>query len=260
MIAEIRGKISRLGSNLTERLEDNLTGNVFGVLRYMPFSTIMGEILANAVYPKSIGEDILDNQYGFWADKVQFWPYDREGEIDALIEFENMIIGIEVKYISGLSSDDDISNNEDFDCKNKEEMKKSINQLARESRIISQRGNNKEKVLLFVADRKSCKEVYMDIQKRNILESEVAFGYISWQDFLLQLKKLKVTDPYHEVIINDVIALLTRKGFEDFTNMNIEIPRPINIEQYFQFEVERKLKINFQIDRPVKGGLYYEFK
>jgi Holliday junction resolvase-like predicted endonuclease len=38
---------------------------------------------------------------------------DCEGEIDVLIEFQKMINGIEVKYISGLSSDDDISNDED---------------------------------------------------------------------------------------------------------------------------------------------------
>ena len=38
MIAEIRGKISHTSSNLTERLEDHLTGNVFGSLRYLPFS------------------------------------------------------------------------------------------------------------------------------------------------------------------------------------------------------------------------------
>ena len=259
MIADIRGKISRSGSNLTERLEDNLTGNVFGALRYMPFSTVMGEILVKAVYPKSIGEDIRDIQCEFWADNVQFWPYDREGEIDALIEFENMIIGIEVKYTSGLSSDDDISNNEDVEGKNQEEMKKSINQLARESRIILQKGSNKKKILLFVADRNSCKEVYADIIKRNILESNVAFGYISWQDFLLQLKKLNVTDPYHQVIINDVIGLLIRKGFEDFTNMIIEVPQPIDNEQYFQFNIENEVKISFQTDLSINGGLYYEF-
>lgn len=55
MLAEIQGKISRTGSNLTERLEDNLTGNVFGVLRYIPFSAALGEVLANGVYPKSVG-------------------------------------------------------------------------------------------------------------------------------------------------------------------------------------------------------------
>ena len=259
MIADIKGKISRSGSNLTDRLEDNLTGNVFGALRYMPFTTVMGEMLVRAVHPTSLREDFRDIQYGFWANKVQFWPYDREGEIDALIEFENMIIGIEVKYTSGLSSDDDISNNEDVEFKNKEEMKKSINQLARESRIISQKGNNKKKVLLFVADRDSCKEVYADILKRNILETGVAFGYISWQDFLLQLKKLKVTDPYDQVIINDVIGLLIRKGFEDFTNMIIDVPQPIDDEQYFQFNIESKIKISFQTDLSINGGLFYEF-
>lgn len=35
MIVEIRNKISSSGSNLTDRLEDQLTGNVFGALRYL---------------------------------------------------------------------------------------------------------------------------------------------------------------------------------------------------------------------------------
>lgn len=86
-------------------------------------------------------------------------------------------------------------------------MKKSINQLARESRIVSQKGKQKKKILLFVANRNSCKEVYEDILKRNILENKVVFDYISWQDILLQLKNLQVTDPYYGVIIVDVMAL-----------------------------------------------------
>lgn len=259
MIADIKGKISSSGSNLSERLEDNLTGNVFGALRYIPFSANMGKILANAVYPESVGKEIRDIQDGFWADKVQFWPYDREGELDTLIEFENIMIGIEVKYKSGLSSDDDISNNLDGESMNKEEMRKSIHQLARESRIISRKGNNKKKILLFIADRHSCKEVYEDILKRGILESDVLFGCAPWQNFLFHLKKLKEADPYHQVIINDVIALLIQKGFEDFTSMLIDIPNPINERQYFQFTLEDKLKANFQIDLSIKGGLYYEF-
>lgn len=259
MIAEIKGKISRSGSNLTERLEDNLTGNVFGVLRYLPFSIVMGKILANGVYPKSIGDKIRNIKCEFWADKIQFWPYNREGEIDALIEFQNTIIGIEVKYISGLSSDDDISNNKDNEDTNKKEMKKSINQLARESRIVSQKGKHKKKILLFIADRHSCKEIFENILQRNILENNVEFGYISWQDILFQLKNLHVTDSYYQVIINDIIALLKRKGFEDFTNMNIEVPKPINGNKYFLFDIDNKVKIRFQTELTIDGGLYYEF-
>lgn len=54
MLAEIEGKISRKGSNLSERLEDNLTGNVFGTLRYIPFSKGLGEVLANSVFPRNL--------------------------------------------------------------------------------------------------------------------------------------------------------------------------------------------------------------
>lgn len=127
-------------------MEDNLTGNVFGALRYIPFSAALGELLANGVYPKSIGEDIRLIHSGFWADKIKFWPYDNEGEIDALIEFQNHNIGIEVKYNSGLSSDDDVTNT----LEQIVGYKQSINQLARESRIISRKGQQKSKLLLFI--------------------------------------------------------------------------------------------------------------
>lgn len=36
MIAHIRGKLVKDGENLHDRLEDNLTGNAFGALRYLP--------------------------------------------------------------------------------------------------------------------------------------------------------------------------------------------------------------------------------
>ncbi|WHZ02566.1 hypothetical protein QNH48_27100 [Neobacillus sp. YX16] len=257
MLAEIQGKISRTGSNLTERLEDNLTGNVFGVLRYIPFSAALGEVLANGVYPKSVGEEIRDIHNGFWADCIDFWPYDREGEIDALIEFENVMIGIEVKYTSGLSSDDEVTNH--LEKQKAEEIYKSINQLARESRIVSRKGQDKNKLLLFIADRKSCKDVYVDISARGIIEKDVAFGYISWQDILLQLKNLQVADPFHQVMIQDIIALLTRKGFEDFTHMHIEAPQPINEHDYFKFSMQNKVKLSFETTLSISEGLYYEF-
>lgn len=45
MIGEIKGKISSTGSNLNDRLEDDLTGNVFGNLRYMSFNHGLKQIL-----------------------------------------------------------------------------------------------------------------------------------------------------------------------------------------------------------------------
>ncbi|MEH7886359.1 hypothetical protein V7654_18830 [Bacillus sp. JJ1609] len=254
MLAEIEGKISRMGSNLSERLEDNLTGNVFGALRYIPFSIGLGEVLANSVFPRSISDELRKINSDFWADKIEFWPYDREGELDALIDFSTMMIGIEVKYQSGLSSDDDVVNGADD-----EEVQLSVNQLARESRILARKGQGKQKLLLFIADRKACKEVYENITGRGIIEQGVVFGYVSWQDILRALKQLVLTEAYLQVIIQDLVNLLTRKGFEDFTSMEVETPAPINEHDYFKFDLKSKTDISFKTPLTISGGLYYEF-
>jgi hypothetical protein len=254
MLAEIGGKISRTGSNLSERLEDQLTGNVFGSLRYIPFSKGLGEVLANSVFPRTAKDELRMVADEFWADKIEFWPYDREGELDALIDFSDMLIGIEVKYYSGLSSDDDVVNGVDG-----EELQLSVNQLARESRILARKGQGKQKLLLFIADRKACKEVYENINRRGIIEQGVMFAYVSWQDILRELKQLKLPDAYHQVIIQDLIVLLTRKGFEDFTSMAVEVPAPINGYEYFKFELKAKSDISFKTPLTISEGLYYEF-
>jgi hypothetical protein len=56
MLAELHGKISRTGSNLHERLEDQLTGDFFGALRYIPFNDGIKKILCETVMP-----DVQDN-------------------------------------------------------------------------------------------------------------------------------------------------------------------------------------------------------
>ena len=189
MIAEIKGKISSTGSNLNDRLEDDLTGNVFGNLRYMSFNNGLKSILMQGIYPRTL-LNIIDNiDEEEWSGSIEFWPYDKEGELDALIKFDNTIIGIEVKYRSGISSDDDVSNNSDTDEEiTLEDNIESINQLSRESRIISRAGNYKNKILLFVADGEACREVYKNIKSRNIIENKVELAYISWQSILHGLR------------------------------------------------------------------------
>ena len=113
MIADIKGKISRSGSNLTENLEDNLTGNVFGALRYIPFNKAMKPILANAIFPKQMTECIEKVNVEYWGNNIQFWPYNKKGELDVILEFYDLIRGIEVKFKSDISSDDAVDNSEE---------------------------------------------------------------------------------------------------------------------------------------------------
>ena len=257
MIAEIKGKISSTGSNLNDRLEDNLTGNIFGTLRYMSFEKGLKKILLEGISPKnSKAIDIIKNIHvEQWGSNISFWPYDKEGEIDVLLEFDNCIIGIEVKYLSGISSDDGITNEINLS------ENESIQQLARESRIISKKAGNREKILIFIADQQSCIDVYNDVCKRNIIKGDVNLVYISWQQILDTLQHLNTDNEYEKLMINDLIDLLVRKGFEQFKDFLIE--EPVINDKYFNFgnikTVINKEYIDFLQKEYIRGDLYYEF-
>jgi hypothetical protein len=261
MISEIYGKLSNSGSNLHDRLEDNLTGNVFGNLRYISFDKAMKKIISQTIYPKSIAETINGIQAHFWNDNIKFWPYDEEGELDALMEFDNVIIGIEVKYLSGISSDDGLDYSESSGWNLVEYVQKeSIHQLSRESRIISKKDNKKKKILIFIAGSSSCRYIYEDTIKRNLIESDVELGYITWQTLLIELSKLKLDNEFANLIIEDLIKLLKRKGFDQFKDMSIDDDFLIDALCYFNFDSELKSTLNFDINIDVRGDLYYEFQ
>jgi len=287
MIAEIHKKISKSGSNLTDRLEDNLTGNFFGALRYMPFNLAMKKIIIASVYPQEISEKFNEIDAEAWADNIKFWPYDESGEIDVLLEFENAIIGIEVKYLSGLSSDDEIINFGSSEQPGYENLD-SNQQLARESRIISKMGGNKAKVLLFLAKNSCCVNVYEQTVGRNIIDQNVSLGYLSWESVLIELKKMQYygfVNSYYSVIINDLINLLENKGFDVFRSMEVdnekavyedlyyefgEIPlayfdfqennKEILKERYYDFGSSPTKEFQFENNYMIRSGLHYEFE
>ena len=253
MIADIKGKLSRTGHNLSDMLEDNLTGNFFGALRYIPFDLALRNILSAGVYPRKVGDSIGEISADFWNDKIEFWPKADEGEIDALLNFDDTIIGIEVKYASGLSSDDDIDNSSMVDNQSVE-TEDSKNQLARESRDVSRKGEGKTKVLLFIANSESCRNVYNDVVNRNIISNDVLMAYISWQSILVELKKLKLDDRYYQVIIDDLISLLTKKGFESFKDMHVDFDVDIDQEKFYSFCATNSLDSDFETDSTIKGA------
>ena len=253
MIAEIKGKLWQTGHNLNESLEDNLTGNFFGALRYIPFDLALRNILVAGVYPSKVGDLIGKISADFWSDKIEFWPKADEGEIDALLNFDDTIIGIEVKYASGLSSDDDIDNSTMID-KQSVEAEDSKNQLSRESRIVSRKGAGKTKILLFIANSESCRTVYEDLTKRNIISNDVQLAYISWQSILVELKKLKLDDRYYQVIIDDLISLLMKKGFESFKDMQVDFDVDIDQEKFYSFYPTDSSDSDFESNSKIKGA------
>lgn len=260
MIAEIHNKISKNNSNLFQLSEDELTGNFFGHLRYVPFGEGLKPVLKNAVFPPSI-VPLLDRiDAGFWDNYIEFWPYDREGELDVYLEFEHIVIGIEVKYTSGLSSDDDIDYSI-LDAMEKGEQ--SCNQLQRESRILSRRAPDKTKILLLVGDVMACAGIYKDINRRKLLtDSDVHFGYVPWQYILRELRRLKPGNLYSSLAVSDLTRLLERKGFDQFQTMAVDLSYPVNRYKYYEFKYDVKNDFTFEsnVQVTVKGDFFYEFR
>lgn len=258
MIAEIHSKISKSGSNLNDRLEDDLTGNFFGTMRYIPFNKAMKSILTSSVYPSEVAETIKKIDSDFWNDNISFWPYDTEGEIDVLLNFPEVIIGIEVKYLSPISSDDGICNDSDTNEDNSGQTKlHSIQQLARESRIIYRKGKGKDKILILIADEASCSDIYKDTINRNILENNVQLGILSWQDILTAIKNLNIENNYQQLMLNDLKELLISKGFERFQKFDLDKEIPVEEFLFYDFKGET---ISFKIDDEVKERDFYEFR
>lgn len=261
MIAELHGKISSRGSNLSDRLEDKLTGDVFGALRYIPFHLGMAQIL-RAVRIAALTECVDETKLDFWGDRIRFWPKHEEGEMDAFLELDNAAISIEVKYMSGLSSDDEVENS---GLASEEEREESCNQLARESRIVRQWcPPNKKPFLVFVADESECAAICNNVKSRSILQQGVELGYVSWQEILSQLCQIEASEPYHQLVLDDITSLLKRKGFERFEGFSAADNLQVSLKEFFSFDCSQSVGIKssftFNFDETVSGGEYYEYR
>lgn len=262
MIAELNGKISSSASNLSDRLEDQLTGDFFGSLRYISFDKVMKKILKRTTIIGKSKEDIfniissIDTNY--WSDNITFWPYSLKAELDLILEFEEIVIGIEVKLHSGLSSDDDI----DYILEDKKEQ--SINQLARESEVLKEKTSisKKSALLILVAPEDRSKTICEDVSNRGIIEEGVKLGYLSWEEILEGIKQLSLSnelDEYEKLIINDIILLLKRKGLERFKKINFEC-EDIDAKLFFDFQEKRHEILEFNYNEIIERESYYEFR
>jgi hypothetical protein len=99
MIAEIHSKISSSGSNLSDRLEEQLTGDFFGAIRYLPFQVGLRRVL-KAVRFKNVEQNPADPFWERFLDatenydyELKFWYHHAEGEIDLILEHSDVFIG-----------------------------------------------------------------------------------------------------------------------------------------------------------------------
>ena len=217
MIADIHGKISRSGSNVSEILEDKLTGDIFGAIRYLSADTLLLPFLKRAywVNPDTGDRKALDLSFDE-EPKINFWPRKYPGiepdiEICGNTSSKETKLFIEVKYKSGLSSDD--KTNELIIAS------KSNNQLIKQMRVLSCYGLSNEKILIYLTEDGSYPHEIMDRVSRIALQdpklSNVKLYWLSWHNITSIAKKL-LSDHlsvYERRIANDIIRYCQRKGF-----------------------------------------------
>ncbi|WP_240035120.1 nuclease-related domain-containing protein [Neobacillus notoginsengisoli] len=235
-MAEIYSKISKSGSNLSERLEDKLTGDFFGTIRYLPFELGLKQVLTTTDFTHKQAEQkwmkFIEKEKGF-ATQIEFWYRDDEGEIDLLITTEKMIIGIEVKYLSGISSED---HSEEIAI----DYRESVHQLARYSRMIERLSKGRKSYLLFLAPYDMMNQVKKKVLERPIIAPTVEIGFISWQDIHESLLTLDISNIEigPQRIIKDLRALLKIKGLMQFNGFNSPVFLQLVTKEAYSFNGE----------------------
>lgn len=197
MIAEIYHKFST-------DLEDVLTGDFFGAMRYMPFNRGLNQIFKNYAVSEDpqvthILSNAADDDFNF-----EFWKRSENGlvEIDGFIPLTSVGIGIEVKYRSGLSGGD---------------------QLEKEAQVLDEWCNGKEKLLILIGEAEEAKAIYIDNKDKRVFR-DVHLAYLSWQDILLGLDQVLISSSYEKKMIEDLKTLLREKGFVSFEGFSIDQP------------------------------------
>ena len=197
MIAEIYHKFST-------DLEDVLTGDFFGAMRYMPFNRGLNQIFKNYAVSEDpqvthILSNAADDDFNF-----EFWKRSENGlvEIDGFIPLTSVGIGIEVKYRSGLSGGD---------------------QLEKEAQVLDEWCNGIEKLLILIGEAEEAKAIYIENKDKRVFR-DVHLAYLSWQDILLGLDQVLISSSYEKKMIEDLKTLLREKGFVSFEGFSIDQP------------------------------------
>lgn len=213
MLAEIKNKASY-------RMEDQLTGDFFGTIRYLPFEKgllhVLSAVRFNNLLVQQEWLSELQKETGY--TELNFWPKHEEGEIDLLVSLTSALVGIEIKYFSGISSEDGIDLEITSDT--------SRNQLARYARmLLDLREDRKPLFLVFLAPFQMMQAVEKSLEQRYIIKPEVSLGYICWEDVLETLTAIDSTDYLEgeKLILVDLIDLLKKKRLMRYRGFSKEL-------------------------------------
>jgi hypothetical protein len=232
--ALLHGKLSREQENM----EDILTSNVFGVLKYLPPELILLPWLSKArstdgLTLSSSGFLRSDVQAGY--DGYDFWPQWKENECefcepDLALRLswpqpgaQRLVIGIEAKYFSGKSSIADDQQLHPYD-----QLARQWDNLA----SIAQKENREPFLIYLTADfRLPADEILKSLkefQRKRFGKQPFVCYWLSWRHLSALLDRIhsEQVPSYAIELLNDLGAVLRRldltffSGFSRLTSIN----------------------------------------
>ena len=233
--AILKGKLSREQENM----EDILTSNVFGLLRYVQPQEGILKYLSLAEDKDGIRPlEYLNSFNEFLQNSVEyeFWPWWQEMgcigcEPDVVISIKipdkkDLLILIEAKYLSGKSSEADESYDTPYD------------QLAREWDNLSVMADESDKspILVYLTahytyPQEDINNAVSELREKRPGDAEPVIYWLSWRHLH------KVCENSRTFVLDDLMCLLSRLNFKFFNGAALEyVNVPWSFEIIFDWQ------------------------
>lgn len=240
-IAEVRGKISQTGQNLSERMENLLTSDVFSACRYVRPNILLIPFLQQAkdINGQALGSFLNEEVKGI---QYLFWHRLHLSEPDVLIAIEFVsghffLVLIEAKYFS--SKTGSVLGEEELEV-----AEAPVDQLAREYRDLSMAhkafhipgSKVVNRALVYVTAHRSfpkdcINESLVEIVRFNPRAETIRIFWTSWFELHPLISQTRDIGELERLVLDDLRLLLERKHLLHFKGFTLEaikmIPRGI---------------------------------
>jgi hypothetical protein len=238
-IAEIHGKISEEGSNLSELMEDLLTADVFGCFRYLPPQKTLIPFLNTAKsfhgHALVLPDEIVGVHYSFWPWVKLHGCTPCEPDVVVGLETEGRhlhLVFIEAKYRSGLSSEEDEGESPN------DQLARELDNLDKISLVNlhwSPELTVMSRALLFVTQdmsmpRNLIAQSLAEYQRKRNRQGDIYWTSWRFLQPVLEDSLGREDSPQGMAVVEDMLKLLLRKGLTVFRGVDrilscLDLPR-----------------------------------
>ncbi len=249
-IAELHGKISRTGENLSERLEDLLTSDVFSACRYVRPNILLLPFLLQAIGLKGIPlQNLVKNQVE--RARYLFWPHLTRSEPDVLISLEFssgniFIVLIEAKYFSPKSSSPLSEPELEIAETPRDQLAREYEDLFDAHKVFHVPVSKiKGRALIYITAHRaipinSINESIEEIKKFHLEQDEINIFWTSWFNLHPIISRIKDALHWEYPILGDLRQLLERKRLVHFKGFSLDLLSEIPNGSLYAIEVEKR--------------------